>query len=471
MYFWISFHRVSSPRERLLNFARRAAASVYVAGGASVFSSSFANVPAHVRRELLLRHGFPLQGTRSTPKGYGYALGKEKISNAEVMRICGMSSSKSPAGVGFLNASGIGWRHWRGNEGIDSLHARAFDKMVVLNPETREELEEILRSGGQVAILVGGNGGPQQPSMAHIMQGYLQRTRELALPPAQVRGWKIDSVCSTGAGVFSTAAALIGRDEVQGVLAFINGDYEGSNVLDKTPDGKSNGNAFFGSAVACTWISRARIRGHQIFKPVYYSDGGNAYVIQIVPDARNQILRLPEHARAGCFTMDSPAVQSAVKAQLPEFMERLLQAYGMENEGLKHFKYFFPHTGNITMLDEAFKRFNYPMSRVAWGGTHDGNVDAASFLKDVAKTHEAGLLDVGDLLGAVVYGGGFQMGAWGWVNEARPPQGTMSERMGPDAPEFQSVQYFYDHKEEIIAQLEAEHRQLEESRRNFNIDP
>jgi 3-oxoacyl-[acyl-carrier-protein] synthase III len=282
----------------------------------------------------------------------------------------------------------------------------------------------------------------------------------------------LDSVCSTGTSVFDYARLLVGSGAVQGVLAFVNGDYEGSNVLDKAETGKSNGNAFFGSAAACTWISRAKVYGHNIFPPVFHSDGGNAYVIQIVPDKRNIILKLPPKAQLGCFAMDSEAVQKAVKAHLPGFLGRMLAAYGLEQGDLKHFKYFFPHTGNISMLYEAFGAYGYPLSRVCWGGTYDGNVDAASFLKDIAKVHELGLIDSGDLLGAVVYGGGFQMGAWGFVSEARAPL-PLRQSYPLELPPFPSVDLFKQQLPELKAILEREYQEnlVAEARDSFDIDP
>ena len=414
--------------------------------------SAFHQMPLGIRRRMLLADGFPWRGVASTPKAFGYALGKDIISNGDVLRIC-LLNSNDPSGAGFLAAAGIGWRHWRGDENIVSLHGRAFAKMIALNPDVRQEMLDVVSRGKQVAIIVGGQAGPRQPSMAHIMHGHLAQQFDLPLPHHLVRGFTVDSVCTSGVMAFSTATSLIASGDVEGVLVFVNGDYEGSGVLDKTPMGKTNGNAFFGTAVACTWISPAHFAGHRIFRPVTYSDGSNADVIQIVPPPIDQVLKIPKNGREGHFAMDSPRVQTAVKINLLPLLRRWMQTNGLAEDEMSIYKFMFPHTGNISMLSDAFDPFEYPMDRVSWGGTRHGNVDAASFLKDMAVAYESGHITVGDLLGLVAYGGGFQMGALGFVSEApRPAKPVIS-----DNGAFLSVSHFWKNRDRYAAELELEH--------------
>lgn len=109
------------------------------------------------------------------------------------------------------------------------------------------------------------------------------------------------------------------------------------------------------------------------------------------------------------ITMDGRAIFKFAVGIIPETVEALLEKSG---ESLDNIKYIVPHQANMRIVEAASNKLNIPMDRFYINLDRMGNTSAASIPIALSEMVEKKLIERGDKIILVGFGGGL---TWGGV--------------------------------------------------------
>lgn len=182
----------------------------------------------------------------------------------------------------------------------------------------------------------------------------------------------------------------------------------GAEVLSKITDWSDRTTCvLFGDGAAGAYLERTEEGG--ILCEDIGSDGTRGASLtasyKVAANAFNTI----EKKAPSCIAMDGRAIFDFATRQIPKSIKLLLEKCGVKPEEINH---VVPHQANSRIIDIVSRKVSIPMDKFYLNMYHYGNTSSASIPIALNEMNEKGMLQKGDKIILVGFGGGL---TWGCI--------------------------------------------------------
>lgn len=199
----------------------------------------------------------------------------------------------------------------------------------------------------------------------------------------------INSVCSGSVFGIYLADALIKADRCDNVLLIASEVY--SRLLN--PDDFSTF-PYFGDGAGAALFYGKNDSETGVISSLLKTDGSGADLVQV--------------PAGGFFQMDGKAVYNFATNKAPEIINELLTTTGI---GKDEIKYVISHQANINIIKEISLKTGIALDKFIINLDKYGNTAAASILIGLDELYSSAIIQEGDLVLTVGFGGGLSWGA------------------------------------------------------------
>lgn len=233
------------------------------------------------------------------------------------------------------------------------------------------------------------------PATACIVQAALKADKAMACD--------LEAACSGFVYGLSWASGMIGAGMAQNVLLV------GAETLSRFTDYTDRGSCIlFGDGAAAVVLRRARNGGEVLFMEL--GADGNRTDILIVPagGSRTPATRVTVDEHMHFMKLEGSEVFKLAVGKLVELIQRIPTSTGIS---LDEIKMVIPHQSNARIISSVLERTGVDPAKAFMNIEHTGNTSAASIPLAMSEAVERGLLQRGDIVLLLAFGGGLTWGS------------------------------------------------------------
>lgn len=234
-----------------------------------------------------------------------------------------------------------------------------------------------------------------QPATVTRVQHELGATRAFA--------FDINAVCSGGVYGIGLADAMIRAGTCESVLVIAAEVY--SKFLNPTDFSTY---PYFGDGAGAALFCATGAGDRGVIASVLHTDGAGADLVQIPAGGARLKTTDVTRPRDAFFQMDGKAVYAFATTRAPEVIHELLAKAGVSVDAVR---FVIAHQANINIIREIASKVGLDVARFVTNLERYGNTAAASILLALDELVGSGVLNDGDLLVTVGFGGGLAWGA------------------------------------------------------------
>jgi 3-oxoacyl-[acyl-carrier-protein] synthase-3 len=232
------------------------------------------------------------------------------------------------------------------------------------------------------------------PATACLVQNALGATNAFA--------YDLEAACSGFVFGMSTGSAMIGAGLAQHVLVI------GAECLSRVTDYTDRGSCIlFGDGAGAAVLGRSDGESAVLYHELG-ADGSQPDILKIPAGGSARPMDAEAlAARDNYMHLAGRDVFKQAVTKLSELLERMVEDTGVS---LDEIKCVVPHQSNIRIVDAAFKRVDLSTDKAYMNIDRVGNTSAASIPIALAEAVEEGVIERGDLVLLMAFGGGLTWG-------------------------------------------------------------